>query len=162
MSIRLLRIISAQNEDGEVDLNMNLKYRRRLIRPAFLFFTFVICLGFVAGGQSAFAQTIGSATLRGTVKDPKGAVVAGATVTMINERTRDERKATTNNEGGYVFSAVSPGSYSLKVEARGFKTILEPGVAVETSTTRAFDVAMQLGQPTETVTVTATAEQIQT
>jgi hypothetical protein len=135
---------------------------QRHIHTTLLFLALVACVTFLAGAPSAFAQTTGSATLRGTVKDPRGAVVSGATVTLINEQTKDERKATTSNEGSYVFSALRPATYTLKVEARGFKTVVEPGVAVETSGTRAFDVAMELGQPTETVTVTATADQLQT
>jgi hypothetical protein len=162
MSLRLLRILSAQNEDREVNFNMNAKRKRKLIHPTFLFFSFVICLAFVAGAQSSFAQTSGSATLRGAVRDPQGAVVPGATVILINERTKDERKATTSDDGGYSFSALTPGTYTIKVEAQGFKTAEQSGIAVETSSTRGVDVGMEVGQPSETVTVTATANQLQT
>src|SRR3989454_2230817 len=162
MFIRLPRILSAQNEDRDVDLNMNLKRRRKLIRPTLLFFSLVICLAIVTGAQSSFAQTSGSATLRGTIRDQQGAAIPGAAVILINERTKDERKATTNDDGRYVFSALTPGAYSIKVEARGFKTAEQSGVAVETSSIRAYDVAMEVGQPSETVTVTATGDQIQT
>jgi hypothetical protein len=157
-----IRILSAQNEDREVNLNMNSKRKRNLIHPTFLFFSFVICLAFVAGGQSSFAQTSGSATLRGAVRDPQGAVVAGATVTLINERTKDERKAATNDDGGYSFSALTPGTYTIKVEAPGFKKAEQSGIAVETSSTRGLDVGMEVGQPSETVTITATGNQLQT
>src|SRR6266508_255234 len=162
----MLRILSAQNEDREVASNMNPKCRRKLIDPTFLFFSFffsfVICLAFVAGAQSSFAQSIGGATLRGTVKDPRGAVVPNASVTLIDERTKGERKTTANDEGVYVFSAVTPSTYTIKVEAQGFKTAEQSGLAVETSSTRALDVGMEVGQPTETVTVTANADQLQT
>ncbi|HEV8483497.1 MAG TPA: carboxypeptidase regulatory-like domain-containing protein, partial [Blastocatellia bacterium] len=127
-----------------------------------LFLALLVFLVFLTGAPSAFAQVTGRATLRGTVRDPQGAVVPSAAVTLINERTKDERKTTTNDEGVYVFTAVSPSNYTLRVEARGFKTKLESGLAVETSSTRGFDVAMEIGQPTETVTVTATADQLQT
>src|SRR6266498_3998241 len=156
------RILSARNEDGEVDFNMNPKRRRKLIHPTFLFFSFVICLAFVAGAPSSFAQTSGSATLRGAVRDPRGAFVPGATVTLINEATKDERKTTTNDDGGYAFSALTPGTYTIKVEASGFKTSEQSGIAIETSSTRGLDVGMEVGQPTETVTVTANADQLQT
>ncbi len=141
---------------------MNLERKRKLIRPTFLFFGFVICLVFVTGAQSSFAQSIGSATLRGTVRDQQGAAVRDATITLTNERTKDERKATTNDEGRYLFSALTPGSYGIKVEARGFKTAEQSGIALETSSTRAYDIGMEVGQPSETVTVTATGDQIQT
>src|SRR5712664_1185250 len=146
MFISLPRILSAQNEDRDVDLNMNLARKRKLIHPTFLFFSFVICLAFVAGAQLSFAQSSGSATLRGAVRDQRGAVVPGASVLLINERTKDERKATTNTEGGYAFSALTPGTYTIKVEARGFKTVEQSGIAVETSSTRGIDVSMEVGQ----------------
>jgi len=81
---------------------------------------------------SAFGQT-GSATLRGTVKDPAGAILRGATVTLTNERTKEERKTTTSDDGNYVFAAVTPGQYTLKLEAPGFKTSELAHVALETS-----------------------------
>ena len=110
---------------------------------------------------SAFGQTR-SATLRGTVKDPAGAILRGATVTLTNERTKEERKITTTDEGTYVFAALTPGDYTVKVEAPGFKTSELHHVAVETSTTRALDITAEVGQPTETVTVTAGLDQVQT
>src|SRR6185295_9712394 len=110
---------------------------------------------------SAFGQT-GSATLRGTVKDPAGAILRGATVTLTNERTKEERKTTTSDDGNYVFAAVTPGQYSLKLEAPGFKTSELAHVALETSTTRALDITAEIGQASETVTVTAGLDQVQT
>src|SRR5436305_9798371 len=147
----LLRILSAQKEDRK--LNMNQTRKRRRIHPTFLFFSLVLCLSFIVGAQLSFAQTTGSATLRRTVKDPQGAVLPGATVTLTNERTKDERKTVTSDEGGYVFSALTPATYSVKVEAQGFKTAEQTSVAVETSSTRSLDIGMELGQASETVTV---------
>src|SRR5262245_53819333 len=133
--------------------------RRHLFHPTLLLFSFIICLAFVA---SAVAQTTGSATLRGTVKDPQGAIIRGATLTLTNERTKDERQATSSEDGTYTFASVTPGLYTLKVEGQGFKTKSQTGLALETSDTKGLDVAMELGQPTETVTVTAGTEQLQT
>jgi len=156
----LLRKLSAPKEDKR--LNMNQDHKRKRIRPTFLFFSFVICLSLIVGAQSAFAQTTGSATLRGTIKDQTGAVLPGATVTLINERTKEDRKTTTNDDGTYVFSAVSPGIYVVKVEAQGFKTAEQSNVSVETSSTRALDIGMEIGQANETVTVTAQENQLET
>jgi hypothetical protein len=155
----MLGMFSAQTEGGKLKMNLN----RKRTRPTFLFIGLVVCLSLIAGAQSAFAQTTGSATLRGTVKDPQGAVIRDATVTLINEATKDERKATTNGEGGYVITALNPGTYTLKVEAQGFKTLEQSGVAVETSTTSGHDVSLEVGQATEVVNVTDTsAEQLHT
>lgn len=125
------------------------------------FFSLILCLA-VLSATAAFAQTTGSATLRGSVKDPQGAIIRGATVTVTNERTKDERKATTGDDGTYVFGALSPGDYSLRMEAPGFKTVEQAHVAVETSTTRALDITAEIGAPSETVTITSGAEQLQT
>src|SRR5215813_2192780 len=133
--------------------------RRHLFHPTLPLISFIICLVFVA---SAVAQTTGSSTLRGNVRDPQGAIIRGATVTLTNERTKDERKTVTNDDGSYTFPALSPGDYALKVEASGFKTIEQPHIAVETSSIRALDVTTEVGQPAETVTVTAGTDQLQT
>ncbi len=108
------------------------------------------------------AQVTGSATLRGTVKDENGAVVIKASVILVNEATKDERKTTSNNEGIYVFSSVHPGSYTLVVEASGFKKGEQTALALGPSDNRGYDVILQVGQAGETVTVTANAEVLQT
>lgn len=109
----------------------------------------------------AFAQTSGSATLRGTIKDPSGALIQKATVTLINDATKTERTTTTNDEGLYQFSAVTPGTYTVKVEKTGFKSIEQKEVALSTSDTRGQDFEMEVGAQNETVTVQASAEVIQ-
>ncbi|MBV9929279.1 MAG: carboxypeptidase regulatory-like domain-containing protein [Acidobacteria bacterium] len=140
---------------------MNLNPRRRL-RPSSLLLGLVLCASLLAGAQAALGQTTGSATLRGTVKDPAGAVVPNASVALVNEGTKEERKATTNDEGGYVFSAVTPGTYTVRVEAGGFKTTTQTGLAIETSSIRGLDISLEVGQANEVVTVTAEQNQLQT
>lgn len=141
---------------------MSLNSQRTVNHPTHLFFGLLMCLLLLAGAQAAFSQTTGSSTLRGTVKDPQGAIIRGATVTATNERTKDERKTTTSDDGVYVFSALAPGAYTIKVEAPGFKTTEQSHVTVETSSTRALDITAEIGQPTETVTITAGIDQLQT
>ncbi len=134
---------------------------RRIYAPLVLS-AFVFSFALLAGVQPALAQSTGSATLRGTVTDPQGAIVRDATVTLINERTKDERKAKTGDDGSYTFSAVPPSTYTLRAEGTGFKTSQQSGLTVETSSTRAVDITMEVGAPTETVTVNAGAEQLRT
>jgi hypothetical protein len=122
----------------------------------------IACLIVIGAAQTTFAQSTGSATLRGTVKDPQGAIVRGATVTLINERTKDERKTVTRDDGDFVFSAVNPGEYTLKVEAAGFKNIEQTKLALETSSTRSLDLVTEIGAASETVTITAGLNQLQT
>src|SRR5215210_8358590 len=99
-------ILSTQEEGRASKMNLNPKRRR--IHPSLLLLGIALCVSLIAGTQAAFAQTTGSATLRGTVKDPAGAVVPNASVTLINVGTKEERKATTSDEGSYVFSEVAP------------------------------------------------------
>lgn len=61
---------------------------------------------------TSYAQS-GGTTIRGTVKDPNGNVVAGATVTITDPEKNFTRTQTTSQEGGYVFTAIPPGTYKL-------------------------------------------------
>jgi hypothetical protein len=121
---------------------------------------FGLCL--LAGASGALAQTTGSATLRGTVKDQNGAVVAKATVTLVSDATKDERKTASNSEGIYVFSSVNPGTYTVRIEGSGFKKAEQTGLVLSPSDIRGLDFTLQVGAASETVTVTATADVLQT
>jgi hypothetical protein len=119
-----------------------------------------LCLCLCASGT--LAQTTGSATLRGSVKDANGAVLTDATVILVNEATRAERKTTTNKDGIYVLSSVPPGAYSISVEHSGFKKTEQTGLVLSPSDTRGLDFTLQIGAASETVTVTANADVLQT
>jgi hypothetical protein len=110
---------------------------------------------------SALGQSSGSATLRGRITDPNGAVIADLVITLTNVATKDERKSKTNDEGVYVFSSVTPGIYSLKVEGNGFKTAEQKNINLSPNDTRGLDLAMEVGAQSETVTVQAAGEQLQ-
>lgn len=109
------------------------------------------------GCLTAFGQT-GTASIRGTVNDPQGNVVAGATVSLTNTERNFSRTQTTNQDGDYAFIAVPPGTYRLDVEASGFKktTVADVQALVDTSTD--FDVKLEVGAVTETVNITSGAE----
>ncbi|HMX30474.1 MAG TPA: carboxypeptidase-like regulatory domain-containing protein, partial [Blastocatellia bacterium] len=81
--------------------------RRGKSIPAFLWLG-MLALLLLSGATSAIAQVSTSASVRGTVKDPNGAVVAKATVVLISERTQSERKTNTSSDGAYAFTAVDP------------------------------------------------------
>ncbi len=102
------------------------------------------------------AQT-GSATLRGSVKDPNGAVVPNAEVTLVSDRTQAERKAKTSDGGTYVLTALEPGPYTLRVGAANFKSYEQTDLVMSPNDTRAVDVTLEIGAASETVTVTADA-----
>jgi hypothetical protein len=124
----------------------------------------LLCLAVVfAVSVSAHGQASGSATLRGRVTDPAGAILARIDVTLINEATQDERKTRTNGEGIFVFSSLVPATYTVKVEASGFKAYQQTNIVLSPSDTRGLEVSMEIGQTTESITVNAgTTDQIQT
>ena len=112
---------------------------------------FLVCLfAFV----TAQAQAI-DATVNGTVKDQAGALVAGATVTLIDTATNRETTVTTNNEGFYVFQTVRPGTYSLRAQHTGFKKHEVSGVKVDVATPATVNFDLVAGGLEETVTVSA-------
>ncbi|MDQ3009820.1 MAG: Plug and carboxypeptidase regulatory-like domain-containing protein [Acidobacteriota bacterium] len=88
--------------------------------------------------------------------------MAKATVTLISDRTQSERKTTTSSDGAYAFTAVDPGSYSLKIEASGFKTLTQTGLALSPSDNRGLDLTLEVGATNETVTITGVSEEIKT
>jgi hypothetical protein len=106
---------------------------------------------------TAYAQSGGS-NVRGTVKDPQGNVVAGATVNLTNPEKNFSRTQSTNQEGVYLFTAIPPGTYKLEVEAPGFKTASASGLVALVDTPTVRDVQLEIGAVSETVDITSGAE----
>ena len=119
--------------------------------------SFVALLAIFLLTNVSFAQS-GRATVRGTVKDQQGNLVAGATVNLVNAEKNFSRTQTSSQDGSYVFTAVPPGTYKLEVEAKGFKkTSLSDVKALVDSSVEA-DVILEIGAVSETVNVTAGSE----
>ncbi len=119
----------------------------------------VVC---AMGAVTALAQTAGNATVRGRVADAQGGSITGASVQLINEATNDVRKTTTDKQGMYVFAGVFPGTYTLKTEMAGFKTVERKQNAIRPYDSKGIDVTLDLGQRTDIVTVVGQVEDIQT
>ncbi len=100
-------------------------------------------------------------TLRGTVLDPNGAAVAGAAVTVKNEATGIETTSTSNSEGAFTITSLLPGKYSVTVApSSGFKTKTTTGVDVRLGQDTEIKVGLEVGVPSETVTITGNTEEI--
>ncbi len=111
-----------------------------------------IVMIFSAGAIFAQAQ-VSSADLSGTVVDPNGAVVAGATVTAKGSSTGISRTVTANDAGEYSFIGLPPGEYSVTVEAATFKkTVISP-VKLTVGQSATLEIKLELGQQDVTVTV---------
>ena len=109
---------------------------------------------------SMMAQNLVSGDLTGTVTDPTGAVVSGATVMLKSNANGQTRSETTNANGNYRFSLLSPGSYTVSVTASGFsKTESVANVAIGQATIA--DVKMAVGSTSQTVEVTSAAPLVQ-
>ncbi len=101
------------------------------------------------------------ATITGTITDPSGSVIPGAQVTVIDAATGQTRRAQTNSTGSYQFAELNIGRYSLRAEAPGFKAYEQTGIVLNVNDTIRVDAAMQVGAAQETVTVEASAVEVQ-
>jgi hypothetical protein len=108
------------------------------------------------------AQGSTTATVRGTVLDPTGAVLPGAAVVITNTGTKDTRETTTDERGGYLFAGLFPGTYEMKVSLATFKTFERRNITLGPSEARGIDVSLEVGAMTESVLVIAEREIIQT
>jgi hypothetical protein len=109
---------------------------------------------------TAMAQAT-TGTLRGTVADPNGGVIAGANVTVKNEATGGvSPTVTSTGEGTFEIAGLPPGSYTVTTEAPGFKRAVSTSVVVRAGIVNPVNVAMEAGNVAETVTVVANTEEV--
>ncbi len=130
-------------------------------RFSLIFVLSIIAFG-LSSGCPAFGQTL-NATLRGTVTDNSGAVVAGAEVTLLEPSTgQTVRKAVSSDGGNFEFTEIKPGSYELRCSMKGFKAFVAQNVILDSSQIRRIDPMLALGETAEEVTVSAGASVIST
>lgn len=98
----------------------------------------------------------------GTVVDPTGAVVPGATVTVTNEGTGQQLTFSTSGEGSFIFAQLQPGNYNVRVEASGFKSRSYTQAKVDPGQDYSLAVVMEVGETSETVTIEAGADIVNT
>jgi hypothetical protein len=123
---------------------------------------FILLLAVALPAGIAFPQGAQSGAILGAVTDPTGAVVANATVTVVNEATKNvERTVTTTSDGLFSATLLPPGDYTVSVKASGFKAFSEKVTVVLNQTSR-LDARLLVGTPTEVVEVTANAVTVNT
>ncbi len=98
----------------------------------------------------------------GFVRDPAGAIVVGAKVTVTNEGTNEEHPAVTDAQGHYTVPNLLPGLYSVSVESPGFKKFVSAHNKLDASSTLSLDASLEIGAASQSVEVTATASVLQT
>ena len=97
----------------------------------------------------------------GTVKDPTGAVMAGAKITLTNNATGVGASTVSTSTGTYVFDGVRPGTYTIQGEAAGFQAYVAKGIEVHVQKTVTLDIPLAAGNVAQQVTVTAAAPLLQ-
>jgi hypothetical protein len=121
------------------------------------FAAFLLLMGFLT--LTAAAQTTTS-RMEGNVQDESGAMIPGAKVTALNTRTGITAETTTTEAGLFVFAALQPGSYTVTAESSGFRKAVHTGVILNVSETISEIFKLEIGQLTESVTVEASAQRI--
>jgi hypothetical protein len=113
-----------------------------------------------AASPLSFSQAIGS--IRGTVSDGSGAVIAGASVVATNLATSAARTVVTNQEGIYVFPDLAIGNYSLQVAHEGFESRKRDGIQLLTGHTVDLNIELSIGSTAQSIEVTTAAPLIET
>jgi hypothetical protein len=115
---------------------------------------FLAVLVALLGVQSAQAQVdYSTATLKGVVYDPQGAVIVKANVTVTNPSTGFTKTVKCNADGSYVIPVLQPGVYEIAVEAPGFEKQVVKTFTLSVGTVSVYDAHLKIGTPTETVEV---------
>ena len=116
---------------------------------------------FLLSASAGFGQTV-LATVTGTVTDSTGAVIPNAPVALKNVDTGQTYTGASSGTGNYTVSQLPVGDYDLNIAVSGFKTYSHTKFHLSAGQTMREDVALTVGQATESVTVTAEASMLQT
>ena len=131
------------------------------LRSAAVVLTLVACSA-LWRTPGVIAQNISTAQLSGTVKDPSGAAVAGATVTVADASKGLVRTATTDTQGTYQVLQLPPGTYTVSFAATGFTSLRDDNVVLTVGEQAALPATLAVGGVRETVVVNANADVIET
>jgi hypothetical protein len=124
------------------------------------FFFVLVVLALV--GVPVLGQSSAAGSLTGTVTDPTGAVVPGASVTVKNDATGQEFTAKTNDEGMFNISSLGSGLYTATIAVKGFKQAKVTAIKVDAGKPASFTAALEVGSQDQTVTIVGSAELLQT
>ena len=119
-----------------------------------IFLMLVFSVGLVWG------QT--TAQIHGTILDASGAAVSGAAIKVTQTDTGVTRTATSEADGGYLLTSLPLGPYRVEVSKEGFSTAVQTGIVLEVGSDLAISLSLKVGAVAETVSVEATANQVET
>src|SRR6185503_1572390 len=124
-----------------------------------LFFLVVVL---AISGLSVLGQSTATGSLTGTVTDPTGAVVPGASVTVRSDATGQEFVAKTNDEGVFTIPSLGSGMYTATISVKGFKSAKVTEIKIDAGKPSSFTAALEVGSQDQTVTIVGSAELLQT
>lgn len=127
----------------------------RSTRVGLLVFVLVCSLVLIPTKLIAQSATAGAVT--GTVTDPAGALVPGASITLTDPAKNVSQTTSSDSAGRYIFASVAPGTYTVTGAAPSFRKLIITGVAVEVTKTRVIDLHLEVGAVTETIEVIGAA-----
>jgi hypothetical protein len=112
-----------------------------------------VCLAAASLVVPALFGQFDTASVLGTIRDAKGGAISGATVTVTSTATGISQRATTDNNGDYIFPTLRIGQYTLTAEAPGFSTSKVEGVTLTVEARQRVDLTLQVGQVSEVINV---------
>src|SRR5882724_578062 len=124
-----------------------------------LFCLFLLAALLTGFGRAALAQT--TASIKGTVTDASGVVIAGAKIAVKNSTLGIERNVESNSEGNYEVPALSPGTYSVEVQMQGFQHAIAKGVVLAVSQNSLQNFSLQIASSDTVITVESTQSVIE-
>jgi hypothetical protein len=125
------------------------------------FRSLILTVAAAALAPASFAQ-LTSTGIHGIVKDPSGAMIPGASLTLKDTSTGIEKRTTAAKDGGFVFPDVVAGTYTVTATAKGFDSQIMDNIVVDAGRTTDVAISLKIGAATETVEVTATGAQLET
>ena len=130
--------------------------------PALSIPTALLCAALALGTSVASAQSTSAGTLTGTVTDATGALIPGATVTVLDPATKSKFTVTSNKDGQYTLSNIQPGNYDVTAAKSGFSTDAIAGLTVSVGTQTTANFKMSVGSENTTIEVQASNADLQT
>src|SRR2546427_2642306 len=119
-----------------------------------------VCFGVLVLCSPLYSQS--NSRLLGSITDQTGGVIAGATVTVLDTARGVSRTLITDDAGAYNAPNLTPGGYTVRAEAKGFRTIERQNIVLEVDKEIRVDLTLQPGEQSQTITVTETIPLVET
>ncbi|MBZ5659641.1 MAG: TonB-dependent receptor [Acidobacteriia bacterium] len=155
----IVRSLNVENLFSGVDtmktragITIGLRKASRLL--SLIFGSMLLCVSLFSQGNAG--------RILGNIMDQSGGAIAGATVTVMDVQRGVSRTLTTDESGGYAAPDLVPGTYKVRVEARGFKTAERPDIGLEVGKDIRADFTLQPGEQSQTITITEALPLIET